>query len=217
MEHKMKVTLFSALFLACVTSISLWSAEPQLIIVRHGEAMHNVQDVYNSNPSHPNYKPSNLTETGKEKVLETAKQLMKKGFGDQNIGAVYVSPLPRTMQTADALVKAGLVSRNKIVVEPRITENLAGDLEGKPVMREWKSEYAQKYHTESNAQFEARVRSFYDEKIDGQCEGSILVVTHGGVAVKLMEYMKTSDRKPSPGEAKLIPLNCGHILQHVTE
>src|ERR1700730_14528243 len=97
--------LFAIFF--SVFSYTLHSMEQQLIVIRHGEAGNNIEKVYNSNPENPNYKIFNLTEAGIQTTQKTTKDLLAQGFSNDNIAAVFVSPLPRTIQTADILVQQG--------------------------------------------------------------------------------------------------------------
>ncbi len=156
--------LFTIFFSAF--SLSLHSMEQQLIVIRHGEAGNNIEKVYNSNPENPNYKIFNLTEAGILATQKTAKDLIAQGFSNDNIAAVFVSPLPRTKQTADILVQQGLVSKDKIILDKRLIELNAGDLEGKPTFPNWKPSFAKDYHAESEEQVKNRVKEFYDSILD---------------------------------------------------
>ena len=94
--------------------------ERHMIIMRHGQGQHNVDQVYNSNPQHPNYKPSPLTKMGKEQVQESARKLLADGFTPLNIETIIVSPLQRAQETAEALVEAGLIRRDLIQTDARL-------------------------------------------------------------------------------------------------
>lgn len=196
--------LFS-LFLS-VFSLSLHSVEQQLIVIRHGEAGNNIEKVYNSNPANPNYKIFNLTEAGIQATQKTAKDLMAQGFSNNNIVAVFVSPLPRANQTADVLVQEGLVSKDKIISDKRLIELNAGDLEGKPVFPTWEPSFAKDYHAESEEQVKNRVKEFYDSILDQYPQGNIIVVTHALAAQDIIELIIHKIVKLNPGEAKVVPL-----------
>jgi 2,3-bisphosphoglycerate-dependent phosphoglycerate mutase len=186
------------------------ASQVNLVIVRHGQAAHNIADVYNSNPSSPNYKPSDLTEEGKKQTNATAKTLLDKGINDTNIEAVYVSPLPRTQETAEIMVQAGLFSKNKIHTDPRLTEVQIGDLEGKPIIHDWKNEFAVRYHTETDEQVQKRVTEFYDSLVASHPQANIVVITHGVPAQKLMALVCKNPEKLATGQAVVCPL----ILTH---
>jgi broad specificity phosphatase PhoE len=218
----------SGLFIAILVagSISLFANGKNLILMRHGQADHNVQRFYSSNPYHPNYKPSHLTTKGKQQVAQTACRLMQQGFGDDNITVVYVSPLPRTQETAQNLVANGLIDENKIIIDPRITEIQFGMLEGLSSIPPWEESNVKKYHAESDEQLTQRVESFYCDLLNRANEGNILVITHGGVALKLMQVMNIKEGKPlRTGEAIVLPIEeqsfqqnkippqeCSHVL-----
>src|SRR3984957_1117391 len=186
-----------------LNAFSLYSLEQQLIVIRHGEAGNNIEKVYNSNPEHPKYKPFNLTETGIQTTQKTAKELLDQGFNNSNIVAVFVSPLPRTIQTADILVQQGLVSKDKIILDKRLIELNAGDLEGKPTFPNWKPSFAKDYHAESEEQVKNRIKEFYDSVLDQYPQGNIIVVTHAlPFQDQLIELVTHQIVKLNPGEAK---------------
>lgn len=197
-----------------LNAFSLYSVEQQLIIIRHGEAGNNIEKVYNSNPKHPNYKAFNLTEAGIKTTQQTAKDLLDQGFNNANIAAVFVSPLPRTIQTADILVQQGLVSKDKLILDKRIIELNAGDLEGKPTFAEWQPSFANEYHAESEEQVKNRVKEFYNSILQKYPQGNIVVVTHGLASHDLIELVTHKDVKLKPGEAKVIPL---HLKEAVAQ
>ena len=70
-----------------------------------------------------------LTEEGQKQSRDLAKELLAQGFNNNNILYVFVSPLPRTRQTADALVKSGVVSKDKVIADNRLIEMQCGNLE----------------------------------------------------------------------------------------
>src|SRR3984957_3175344 len=187
-------------------SLSLHSMEQQLIVIRHGEAGNNIEKVYNSNPENTNYKIFNLTEAGIQATQKTAKDLMAQGFSNNNIVAVFVSPLPRTQQTADILVQQGLVSKDKIILDKRLIKLNAGALEGKPTFPSWKASFAKDYHAESEEQVKARIKEFYDSILNKYPQGNIIVVTHALASQDLIELATHQIVKLNPGEAKVVPL-----------
>jgi len=197
--------IFFTIFLSTF-SFSLHSVEQKLIVIRHGEAGNNIEKVYNSNPENPNYKIFNLTESGIQTTQKTAKDLIAQGFSNNNIAAVFVSPLPRTKQTADILVQQGLVSKDKIILDKRLIELNAGDLEGKPTFAAWKPSFAKDYHAESEEQVAKRVKEFYDMILQKYPQGNIIVVTHALASQDLIELVTHQIVKLNPGEAKVVTL-----------
>src|SRR5437762_3319252 len=100
----------------------------QIVFMRHGKSEHNGGSDgnywYNSNPAHPEYRISNLTEEGKEIVGETADELLEQGINAEN-SIAFVSPMPRTQQTADILFQRGVIEYR--ITEAKLTEVQAGD------------------------------------------------------------------------------------------
>lgn len=60
-----KVLGFCLVLLACAQG----GEGTQIVIVRHGESDHNVARIHNTNPAHPRYTVSRLTEEGKAAVI----------------------------------------------------------------------------------------------------------------------------------------------------
>lgn len=201
----MKSLKFFLFAILSSTAISLHSVEQQLIIVRHGEAGNNIEKVYNSNPENPGYKPANLTPNGKLAVQKTAKKLRAQGFNNNNIAAILISPLPRAKQTADILIQQGLGTRDKIIVDKRLIETNAGDLEGKPTFAVWEPYFAREYHAESEEQVKKRIKDFYDSIIRQYPQGNIIVITHGLPSQDLIQLVSHQIVKLGLGEAKVIP------------
>ena len=114
--------------------------------------------------------------------------------------------MPRTKQTADLLVKAGLISPDKIIVDTRIIERQAGDLEGKPIISNWDPSFNDKYHAESEEKVKERVLNFYRSILTQYPDGNIIVVTHQLPAKILLEAASNQKVNLSPGEAKVISL-----------
>jgi broad specificity phosphatase PhoE len=183
----------------------------KIVIIRHGEADNNIQKIYNSDPTNPKYTPANLTEKGKRDVQQTARNLLSQGFNNNNITAVFVSPLPRTQQTAEILVKEGVISPDKIITDKRIIELQAGDLEGKPVISHWESAFASQHHAESAEDVKSRVNDFYQSLLQHNPSGNIIVITHALPAQDLIELIAHENVSLQPGQAKTLPL---HSLQY---
>lgn len=198
----MKHLLLLALSFFLTTGLT--SSERNLIVIRHGEASNNLDKTYNSNPESPNYKIANLTDQGRQTVIRTAKELLVKGFNNNNIVAVISSPLPRAAETAETLVQQGLVTKNKLSFDDRLTEQQAGDLEGNQV-KPWNPEFARNYHAESKEQVESRVEDFYKDLLKKYPSGNIVVVTHQSIAEKLLD-LAGHPLRTNLGDAKVVPL-----------
>jgi broad specificity phosphatase PhoE len=188
------------------TAFSADASNQQLIVMRHGEAENNIKNVYNSDPDHLDYKPSNLTPKGEKEVKQTAKSLLGQGFNNNNISAVFVSPLPRTQQTADILVQQGLFSKDKIIIDKRLIELQAGDLEGRPIFHTWKQSYVKEYHTESEKHVQERVQDFYSSMLKQFPQGNIMIITHKTIGEDLIKIVTGETVDIGLGQAKVIPL-----------
>lgn len=196
---------FIPIFLMAFTN--LCGSEGQLILMRHGQAEHNVQDVYNSNPEASNYTPSHLTAEGESQALQTAQQLLSQGFNRDTIGQVYVSPLPRVQETALILVKAGVIAEESIVLDDRLTEIQVGKLEGLPIIRPWSDALTLQYHTETSEQIFERISSFANECLSSKTGKHILVITHAFPAHDLMKLAKVEqNKKIGTGQAIVVTL-----------
>jgi len=102
----------------------------QIIIIRHGEGNHLTEGFFSSRPDHPNYRPAHLTTKGRQQAIRAGQKLLEAGIHDRDVGAVLISPLPRTVETADGIFAGGHIQRSKGVIEPLLTEIGLGDLEG---------------------------------------------------------------------------------------
>jgi broad specificity phosphatase PhoE len=92
-----------------------------LIVMRHGEALHNLSHLMVSTRSPGIY----LTEKGVKQVENTANRLSK-----EQVGMIYVSPVYRTLQTAQIVGKALHLPYQKIAIEKDLREQFFGEFEG---------------------------------------------------------------------------------------
>jgi len=173
-----------------------------LILIRHGLSEHNraAQIVnedgttsynfrYNSNPEHPNYRPSNLLEEGRVKLVETAKKLHSLGVQAINTIA-YVSPLPRTQQSAEILIQHEVI-REAYTTDNRIIEAQAGELEGEfglypEISREEKNE--KKYESKRVKEFVLTLQDSLS-KTDTK---NVVIVSHDGVLARMVQLFDPS-------------------------
>lgn len=143
-----------------------------IILVRHGQTDWNVQDLLQGRSD------IELNENGKRQTIETANKLVQ-----MNIDAIYVSPLKRTMDTANQINK----TRNlKLNIENRLIERGFGNYEGQS-----KVEFRKYWNFESNMSdngvepikelFE-RVYVLLKELNEKYTKNeTVLLVTHNGV------------------------------------
>lgn len=146
------------------------------IVMRHGEADHNIKRVLNSD----NSIPSHLTENGKNNVLKTAEALKSK-----KIDYIFTSPLIRTKETAELVAEACGIAKDAIIYDARIREDDAGVMNGVS-----KEKYAALFNTigdkftvkpeggETLVDVKKRAGDFIYE-LDAKYQGkTILIVTH---------------------------------------
>ncbi|MES2211583.1 MAG: histidine phosphatase family protein [Pseudomonadota bacterium] len=183
--------------------VSLNAVAADLILVRHGNSDHNLTKVYNSNPDHPNYRVSHLTALGREQAKKTAKKLLENGYSDDNIEVVYVSPLPRTQETALIMAEAGLFNPKKIIIDLRLIDNIAGDLENTP------SEYQYidpALHGETREQVIARMTAIYDQVTVQNPEKNVLFVSHSTPAAELIEVLTLQSIALKTADCMVLPI-----------
>lgn len=208
----MKTKMIFGLLLVILCQPLFALQEQHLIIIRHGEGDHNVWETFNSNPQHPHYKPSHLTENGVTQVKKTAELLLNYGFDNRNIAAVYVSPLPRTMETAQLIAQVGVFSPDKIHIDKRLIEHQAGDHEGLSskldTNQSWfvSEEEAKAFNGESSAQVRHRMIGLYNEVVKKSGSGHIVFITHGLPAMELIESLTNNKVKLHTAQVYLVPL-----------
>jgi len=176
-----------------------------IIVVRHGEAEHNVAKIYNSNPNHERYSPSNLTAKGRKQLVETGEKLNL--FLDKNsVDIAFTSPLPRASQSIEVLSHSGFFANSVIQVDNRLTEVQMGEREGLPhhqfLENDWENAQVYKYKGESMASVHLRIQNFYRYMLS-QSQKHTLIVTHGGPAQHLLKLMGNTANRLQPGEFAL--------------
>lgn len=152
-----------------------------LYVVRHGETEINRLNLINgqNNPL--------LNETGIKQALEAGEKLKNIKFDE-----IISSPLIRALDTARNIN----INNYKITLDNRLMEKDAGPYTEKPVssinVKEWwksPSKY-DKEGVEPIDKFYKRVMEFLLDLIDNHQNDTILLTTHGGVAVCLESYFK---------------------------
>jgi len=179
----MKLFLFTTIFFQL-------HATSKLIVMRHAQALNNVESRYNSNPAHPKYRPAPLTKKGRKQAEKAAQKLQRYGINKNNVAKVYVSPLPRTMQTAQALIHNDVASADKFVVDNQLIERSAGIREGQRhnLYDEFISHHknAHTYGGETDEDVHKRMQKFYNNIEPSLHDGTTIVVTHSGPARELL-------------------------------
>ena len=160
-----------------------------LILLRHGEATDNVKELISDKEIYW----SVLTEKGKETVMESINYL------PININKVYVSPLPRTIQTANYVYEK--YSDIEFIIDDRIREIKYGKYTHKKNNEELdevrnkqiKGDYFTRFgdYGENKYDIELRLSEFlidiYENHKDDE---TILIVTHGSISSYIKRILK---------------------------
>lgn len=137
--------------------------------MRHGQTTYNVRGLCNDDPSKPAY----LTELGRQQAQQAAEQLR-----DAALQTIFVSELPRTRQTADAVNRHHQVP---IIADARLNDIRSG-FDSLPVADYFRAIAHDRFGAavnggESVRDHKYRVMGFIDWLV-GVPETSVLVVAH---------------------------------------
>ena len=160
-----------------------------LILLRHGEATDNVKELISDKEIYW----SVLTEKGKETVMESINYL------PININKVYVSPLPRTIQTANYVYEK--YPNVEFIIDDRIREIKYGKYTHKKNNEELdevrnkqiKGDYFTRFgdYGENKYDIELRLSEFLiDIYINHKDDETILIVTHGSISSYIKRILK---------------------------
>jgi alpha-ribazole phosphatase len=149
----------------------------RIIVIRHGEAIHNLGHLMTSTKSPGIY----LTPKGVQQVKDAAKLLKK-----EKIDIIYTSPLFRTLQTAQILGDRLQVPYQKILVDERLREQFFGKYEDRTY-----EEYESTFNSHEELFAEAAPEAEYGREVFARTlefletiaamhkRETILLVTHG--------------------------------------
>jgi broad specificity phosphatase PhoE len=200
--------------------------KPLLFIIRHGEGEHNLLKVHSS--SNRPGRTFHLTAKGIEETKEKAKKLKNmENVNDENTLAVFVSPLIRTMETADILAQGLQLHHLKKKIEYKLIEVDSGIFDGVP-HQEVKGPQGQDVHGWDNSIFKdnlgendemvrVRISNFIKQTLIPLIgdKKHILLVTHGTPAKILIELLTGFPVKLGTNEIAKIPLeNIESQLKH---
>ena len=160
-----------------------------LILLRHGEATDNVKELISDKEIYW----SVLTEKGKETVMESINYL------PININKVYVSPLPRTIQTANYVYEK--YPNVEFIIDDRIREIKYGKYTHKKNNEELdevrnkqiKGDYFTRFgdYGENKYDIELRLSEFLiDIYKNHKDDETILIVTHGSISSYIKRILK---------------------------
>jgi len=153
----------------------------KISFIRHGESENNILRVLSSNVSEPYL----LTDNGEQQIKEVALNIREK------ISTVYTSPLPRTMQSAEIILK-DLPHKPDLIVDDRIAEIKYGRFSGKPNSKELdkvrEKQVAGNYEIrfggfgENKREIIYRISSFLLDMVENYGESDhVLVISHGTI------------------------------------
>ncbi|MEK6964264.1 MAG: histidine phosphatase family protein [Nanoarchaeota archaeon] len=157
----------------------------KLILVRHGETEENVKKI---NQGH---RPGKLTMLGKEQAVKLAHELK-----NEKIDVIYCSDLKRTKDTLQPLLQ--FHKRVPVRYVSEIREKGMGVFEGteRGSIRKHVKKHGHHYPTfrpifgESFRDVKKRNLRFYKKMLTRHSSQTILWVTHEGVIINLLLYIK---------------------------
>ena len=160
-----------------------------IIFMRHGEATDNVKELISDKEIYW----SVLTENGKKTVLESVNALPK------NIDKIYVSPFPRTVETAHFVFEK--YPNIEVIIEKRLHEIYYGKYSGQKNNEELDQtrvkQIAGDYFTrfgeygENKFDIETRLCDFLsDVYANNFNDNTILIVSHGSITSYMKRILK---------------------------
>jgi len=152
----------------------------EIYILRHGETVWNFKGITQGRSN------NRLSKNGKKQVEELAKE-----FKDIHFDEIFVSPLMRTVQTANIFNK---YHSKKLIKDERIIEIDQGIFTGRkkdsftPEEIEIRKNRPEGYGMETQQMIIDRVKLFLEDIAVRYKDKKILVVTHRGIA-KILYYL----------------------------
>ena len=182
-------------------------APATLIVMRHGEALHNVRGTVNPVRA-ANDRKNVLTERGRRDVAASARRLKREG-----IQVIVASPSLRAQETAKIVARALGIKR--ITTEPALSDVKIGGFEGRPIAEfleafsRFEERFTQKPQSAENLrEIRARVMRAILEIRKKHSEKHVLVVTHGEPSWMLMSAL---EGLPEPDYQEVLLLKPGEF------
>ena len=204
------------MILSILMFIPAFAFAQDLIVIRHGEALSNQQNVMSADPLLSKEYP--LTEKGRNQVKKAAEDLRNRfGINNTKIRWVYSSPLLRAEETAEILMTELGIDFGKKVIDYAIKEPSYGILEGRngeklralfPGQNPWNNTIASLYMGEANEDLDYRLQTFINRIKIIHTEGDILVVTHGSPMMTITKILEPGNSawKPKNAEFRVLKL-----------
>lgn len=150
----------------------------KIYLVRHGQCNSNKKKIYND-------KHEDLNEEGLRQAKDLKEKIRKIDFD-----LIISSPLKRAKHTAQIINEEKKIP---LILDNRLTERDAGNLEGKPLNITNREEYWNYYteikyaNEESIPDLFERVKSFLEELKEKNYH-SVLIVAHSGISKAFYAY-----------------------------
>ena len=188
-------------------------AQGGFLLIRHGEAGHNVKGTFNSQIEHPAYTVEPLSEKGREQAKTTALSLIERGVSAANVCRVLISPMPRTQETAAIICQELNISEDRKLTVDGLVESGVGDREGRFYSEYddedfWFPENPESFGGETRDQVKQRVTQVLKSALANECcdfnKQFILVVSHGVPVYLMLEALGEIGRKLPPAGFRII-------------
>lgn len=174
-----------------------------LILLRHGEAIDNVKNLISDKEIYW----STLTDDGKESVEQSLLSLPK------SIDKIYVSPLPRTIQTANLVFEK--FPKTETIIDNRLHEITYGKYSHCPNNEELDNirnlqingDYFTRFgsYGENKYDIEKRLCEFLvDVYNNNMKENNIVIVTHGSITSYIKRILSIKSSHLKTGEIEIL-------------
>ena len=186
-----------------------------IIFMRHGEATDNVKKLLSDKEIYW----SVLTERGKEIVKKSINNL------SQEIDKIYVSPFPRTIETAHYVIEK--FSKAEVIIEKRLHEIDYGEYSGKKNnmeldktrLKQIEGDYFVRLgdYGENNFDIESRLCELLnDVYMNNYKENTIMIVSHGSIISYLKRILNIKTPHIKTGEVeKFINVDFSSFFRHM--
>lgn len=188
-----------------------------LIFLRHGEATDNIKELISDKEIYW----SILTKDGKKSVEESIKSLPEK------IDKIYVSPFPRTIQTASLLYEKKL--NVEVIIDERLHEIKYGKFSHKKNnenlddtrIKQKNGDYFIRFgeYGENKYEIEQRLCEFLTDVYENNMkDNTIVVVSHGSIISYLKRILKIESSHIKTGEIEIINnVDFSQLKKHIKE
>lgn len=178
-------------------------------VMRHGETTNNVAHVLSSNSADHN----SLTEKGKQQAKAAGELLRREG-----ITKIFVSPFPRTRETAGLVAEALNIAADRVVIDDRIREFGFGEFSGGAPGPFFSYRDSHGYDGrapggESDLDVKRRCGAFIYELESSFQNERILIVTHGAGFEGLFSVAEGADARRSVELIKTLDSGLGEVRE----